>query len=60
MPPNSDALNALLALGVPKARATYALKEFDGDIEAAGDWCFTVRSQLVSRRALELACARGS
>lgn len=38
----SDDLNMLLALGIPKPRAVYALKEFGGDVEAAADWCLAV------------------
>ncbi|KAK4706013.1 hypothetical protein P7C70_g186, partial [Phenoliferia sp. Uapishka_3] len=33
-------METLLALGIPKQRANFALLEFNGDVEAACDWCF--------------------
>ena len=42
-PSASSALSQLLALGIPKVKAIYALKEFDNNAEIAADWCFTVR-----------------
>ncbi|GAA5939053.1 hypothetical protein JCM1841_005656 [Sporobolomyces salmonicolor] len=34
-------LAALLALGIPKPKAQFALREFDDNPEIAADWCFT-------------------
>lgn len=34
-------LDALVSLGIPRARAAFALKEHGGDAEAAADWCFS-------------------
>ncbi|GAA5896690.1 hypothetical protein JCM5296_002976 [Sporobolomyces johnsonii] len=36
-----SALDQLLALGIPKPKAQFALREFDGHAEIAADWCFT-------------------
>ncbi|GAA5912470.1 hypothetical protein JCM6882_005522 [Rhodosporidiobolus microsporus] len=44
MAPSSNStpeLNALLALGIEKQKALYALGEHGGEVEAAADWCFT-------------------
>lgn len=38
----------LVALGIPKPKALYALQEFDGNAEVAADWCFTVSHSGVS------------
>lgn len=37
------ALASLLALGIPRQKAIYALKEHNGEVEAAADWCLGVR-----------------
>ncbi|KAG0654372.1 hypothetical protein C6P46_001757 [Rhodotorula mucilaginosa] len=34
-------LDTLISLGIPRARAAFALKEHGGDAEAAADWCFS-------------------
>ncbi|PRQ73835.1 Uncharacterized conserved protein (DUF2196)-domain containing protein [Rhodotorula toruloides] len=34
-----SALASLLALGIPRQKAIYALKEHGGEVEAAADWC---------------------
>ncbi|GAA5848701.1 hypothetical protein JCM8547_004599 [Rhodosporidiobolus lusitaniae] len=43
MPPQPEGLETLLALGVDKQKALYALGEFrdKGGLDAAADWCFT-------------------
>ena len=47
-------LDTLISLGIPRARAAFALKEHGGDAEAAADWCFSVRhAPRVHRRRLE-------
>lgn len=47
-------LDALVSLGIPRARAAFALKEHGGDAEAAADWCFSVRhAPRVHRRRSE-------
>lgn len=33
----------LVALGISKQKALYALKEHGNDVDAAADWCYTVR-----------------
>lgn len=38
--PAMSALEQLLALGIPEAKATYALDRFNGRIEHASDWVF--------------------
>ncbi|GAA5931781.1 uncharacterized protein JCM15063_001566 [Sporobolomyces koalae] len=38
---NSASLSQLVALGIPRPRAVYALAEFDNNAEIAADWCFT-------------------
>lgn len=36
-------LQSLLALGIPKQKAIFALKEHGNEVEVAADWCFLVR-----------------
>ncbi|ORY45023.1 hypothetical protein BCR35DRAFT_34870 [Leucosporidium creatinivorum] len=36
----SAQLQSLLALGIPKQKAIYALREHDNEVEVAADWCF--------------------
>ncbi|GAA5875338.1 hypothetical protein JCM16303_000587 [Sporobolomyces ruberrimus] len=36
-----SSLAQLLALGIPKPKALYALREFDNNADIAADWCFT-------------------
>lgn len=45
MAPISPHLSALTSLGIQKATAAYALKEFD-DAETAADWCFSPEVRL--------------
>ncbi|GAA5830430.1 hypothetical protein JCM11251_001345 [Rhodosporidiobolus azoricus] len=40
-PSTSPGLQALLALGIERQKALYALGEHGGEVEAAADWCFT-------------------
>lgn len=44
MTADAAGLQSLISLGIPRPRAAFALKEYGGDVEAAADWCFTVRS----------------
>ncbi|GAA6062478.1 hypothetical protein JCM10212_000013 [Sporobolomyces blumeae] len=39
--PASSEVEQLVSLGIPRAKALYALKEFEGNAEVAADWCFT-------------------
>lgn len=38
------ALDSLLALGIDKQKAAFALREHGGEVEAAADWCLSVSS----------------
>ncbi|GAA6025439.1 hypothetical protein JCM11491_004313 [Sporobolomyces phaffii] len=37
---STSSVAQLVGLGIPKARALYALREFEGNAEVAADWCF--------------------
>ncbi|KAM0792208.1 hypothetical protein ACM66B_004904 [Microbotryomycetes sp. NB124-2] len=44
MPSSNDSqagVESLLALGIPRQKAVYALKEHGNEVEAAADWCLT-------------------
>lgn len=53
-------LDALVSLGIPRARAAFALKEHGGDAEAAADWCFSVRHALRVHRRKALMALMGA
>ncbi|GAA5992802.1 hypothetical protein JCM5350_002273 [Sporobolomyces pararoseus] len=38
---SSSSISQLVSLGISKAKAIYALREFDNNAEVAADWCFT-------------------
>jgi uncharacterized UBP type Zn finger protein len=40
MPPPQHLVEQLIALGIPKQKAAYALSEHNNDLEAAADWCW--------------------
>jgi uncharacterized UBP type Zn finger protein len=42
----STPLQSLLELGIGKQKALFALREHNGEVEAACDWCFGVSKRL--------------
>ncbi|GAA5853353.1 hypothetical protein JCM3766R1_006948 [Sporobolomyces carnicolor] len=48
----------LVALGIPKPKALYALQEFDGNAEVAADWCFTEGAEWTPNDLLQTSHVR--
>lgn len=57
MPPPQTLVQQLVALGIPKQKASYALSEHNNDVEAAGDWAFGEVSPLPFSTSLTPAVA---
>ncbi|GAA5931217.1 hypothetical protein JCM3775_004964 [Rhodotorula graminis] len=51
------ALNSLLALGIDKQKAAFALREHGGEVEAAADWCLSEGASWTPASLLETAFA---
>ncbi|GAA5894155.1 hypothetical protein JCM8208_002362 [Rhodotorula glutinis] len=51
------ALDSLLALGIDKQKAAFALREHGGEVEAAADWCLGEGAKWTPASLLETAFA---